>query len=241
MGSRNLTPDFLNELAILTQSTDRVLLAFDDSEVKTQWCSLVRLIGVNAEIVETPAGNIAPLGFSSWLGVPTILVSRARLSRAEKFQKRLFDLLFCLAVLPLILPIMAIIALLIRLESSGPVLFIQKRIGSNNKHFSVFKFRSMYVESSDNGGAEGTRRQDNRVTKVGRILRKTSLDEVPQIINVIIGNMSIVGPRPHALYSLAEKKLFWEASKDYWLRHQVKPGITGLAQIRGFRGGGYKC
>ncbi|MBL0915539.1 MAG: sugar transferase, partial [Sphingopyxis sp.] len=133
-------------------------------------------------------------------------------------------------------PILLIVAVAIKLESPGPVIFRQMRVGQGNRQFRIFKFRSMRVENSDAEGRQSTGRVDDRITRVGQIIRRTSIDELPQLLNVIRGEMSMVGPRPHALGSTAGDALFWHASQKYWLRHALKPGITGLAQIRGFRG-----
>jgi lipopolysaccharide/colanic/teichoic acid biosynthesis glycosyltransferase len=102
--------------------------------------------------------------------------------------------------------------------------------------FNLLKFRSMRVAESDSAGAHSTQREDARVTRVGRFIRATSLDELPQLLNVLHGDMSLVGPRPHALGSLAGIELFWDVDRRYWHRHTLKPGITGLAQVRGHRG-----
>jgi lipopolysaccharide/colanic/teichoic acid biosynthesis glycosyltransferase len=131
---------------------------------------------------------------------------------------------------------MLTVALLIKLESRGPVLFRQIRVGQGNRQFSIYKFRSMRVEALDQDGRRSARRDDDRVTRVGRFIRRTSIDELPQIFNVLKGDMSIVGPRPHALGSLAGDTPFWEVTSHYWVRHALKPGITGLAQVRGLRG-----
>jgi polysaccharide biosynthesis protein PslA len=125
---------------------------------------------------------------------------------------------------------------LIRLDSPGPVLFKQRRIGHGNRQFMMYKFRSMRTDKTDSSGSRSASRDDDRITRVGRFIRRTSIDELPQLINVIRGEMSLVGPRPHPLGSLAGDLLFWEVTHNYWLRHALKPGITGLAQIRGFRG-----
>jgi Undecaprenyl-phosphate glucose phosphotransferase len=135
------------------------------------------------------------------------------------------------------LPVMALVALAIKLDSRGPVFFKQRRYGFNNELIEVYKFRSMYADRTDAAAVHLVTRNDPRVTRVGRIIRKTSLDELPQLINVVIkGNLSLVGPRPHALQAKADNCLYDEVVDGYFARHRVKPGITGWAQINGWRG-----
>ena len=150
--------------------------------------------------------------------------------------KAMFDKIVALVALVALAPVMAITALAIRLESKGPALFRQKRYGFNNELIEVYKFRSMYTEMTDQAAARLVTKADPRVTKVGRFIRKTSLDELPQLFNVLKGNLSLVGPRPHAVSAKAAGKLYDEAVDSYFARHKVKPGITGWAQINGWRG-----
>jgi exopolysaccharide biosynthesis polyprenyl glycosylphosphotransferase len=133
-------------------------------------------------------------------------------------------------------PLMLFIAILIKVDSRGPALFIQDRFGLNNSVIRVFKFRTMHAEMSDATGKRRTVRNDPRVTRVGRVLRWLSFDELPQLLNVLRGDMSLVGPRAHALQMMAGERLYWEAMPAYQHRHRVKPGITGWAQINGLRG-----
>jgi Undecaprenyl-phosphate glucose phosphotransferase len=147
-----------------------------------------------------------------------------------------FDKLIGCTALILLTPLMAAVAIAIRLESRGPALFRQKRYGFNNELIEVFKFRSMYTDMADVDAAKLVTRDDPRVTRVGRFIRRTSIDELPQLFNVVIGNLSLVGPRPHAMQAKAADKLYDEAVDGYFARHKVRPGITGWAQINGWRG-----
>ena len=150
--------------------------------------------------------------------------------------KRIEAMVLSSVALILLSPVMLLVALAIKLDSPGPVLFRQKRYGYNNRLIEVFKFRSMYQNQSDFTADKQTTRGDPRVTRVGRFIRKTSLDELPQLFNVFAGSMSMVGPRPHATATKAAGILFEEAVQEYTARHRVKPGITGWAQINGYRG-----
>jgi len=170
-----------------------------------------------------------------YLDQPVTVVATAPLSPWQHRAKRALDLGVALPALILLGPLLLLIALAIRLESPGGALFRQRRIGRLGRPFIMFKFRSM-VEGARTDG-QATARDDPRVTRVGRWLRATSIDELPQLLNVALGEMSIVGPRPHIATHRVEGGVFAEVIAEYAARHRVNPGITGLAQISGMRGG----
>ena len=174
------------------------------------------------------------LSRSSW--DPRVLtpieIQRAPLSPRDLVVKRLFDVTFAGLALAVFSPLLLLTAAAIKLDSDGPVIFRQRRRGFNSREFAIYKFRTMTV-LEDGGTVRQARRDDNRVTWLGRLLRASSIDEVPQLINVLTGEMSLVGPRPHAV---AHDDEYGKLVDNYIYRHHVKPGITGWAQIHGFRG-----
>ena len=228
-------PAALNRIGNVLKAIDRVVVTCPP-ERRAAWASLLKGANIAGEVVDDTVAELGAHGARTVGGHGFLRVSIGPLGMRARVTKRLFDIVTAGTALVLLSPVLLIVAAAILIEDGSPVLFVQRRVGRANQFFQMYKFRSMAAGRGDQEGTQSTARDDERITRVGAFIRRTSLDELPQFFNILRGEMSTVGPRPHALGSQAGAKLFWEVDDRYWERHALKPGLTGLAQIRGFRG-----
>ena len=228
-------PLALDRLARQLKGIDEVYVACPPTR-RANWATVLKGTSVEAQLLIPELDTIGVIGNKHFAGIASVLVSAGGLKLRERILKRLLDLVIAVPTLIFLAPLLLVVALIIKLDSRGPVFFVQNRVGKGNHLFAMYKFRSMRSADCDSDGNVSTQRDDARITRVGKFIRATSIDELPQLLNILKGDMSFVGPRPHAIGSLAGDKLFWEVDQRYHHRHACKPGLTGLAQVRGFRG-----
>lgn len=238
--SAGLRPDLddpyaLDTIARYLHNADRAIVSCLP-EHRAAWALVLKGTHIEGEVIDASITELGVLGTRRYGNTGSMIVSASLMTLRSRMIKRSFDLVLAVVALIVLSPVLLAVAIAIKLEDGGPILFVQRRLGRGNQFFDILKFRSMSVSAEDATGARSTDIGDTRVTRVGRFIRMTSVDELPQLINILRSEMSVVGPRPHALGSLAGAKLFWEIDQGYWRRHALKPGLTGLAQVRGLRG-----
>jgi Undecaprenyl-phosphate glucose phosphotransferase len=218
---------------------DKIIIALPHRAEARLLAVLQRLKQLPVDISLAPdlvGFHVPPSADAEMAGLQMMSLAQRPLRASQRLIKDGFDRALAAGLLVLISPLMVAVALIVKLTSPGPVFFRQERHGLGNRSIQVLKFRSMRCDMQDLGGARQTQRDDPRVTPLGALLRRTSLDELPQLINVLKGDMSLVGPRPLPIQMRVQDRLNYEIVAEYAFRHRVKPGITGWAQVKGHRG-----
>ena len=228
-------PHALDRFGMILRNIDRVIVSCPAAR-RADWAMMLKGANVEGEVLDDEVARLGAQGARVDGGHGLLLVSAGPLGLRDRIVKRLLDMGFAAGAILMLSPLLLAVAIAIKVQDRGPVFFVQRRMGRGNRFFNMYKFRSMTVALCDTEGNLSASKGDQRVTRVGRFIRSTSIDELPQLINVLLGDMSLVGPRPHAIGSQAGSKLFWEVDLRYWQRHSLKPGLSGLAQVRGFRG-----
>ena len=224
-------------LFVRTQRVDQVVVAISPTAGHRLETLLQSLKTVAADVTLCPdaaAFELPNMGYGDVGGIPMLIMQKPPLTGWNRVAKGLEDRVLAFTLLLALWPLLVVIGIAIKVTSSGPILFTQRRYGFNNNEITILKFRSMRCDLTDNREQSNhTKRNDPRVTPIGALLRRSSLDELPQLINVLLGDMSLVGPRPH---TVAHNEQYAKTIDQYLIRHKVKPGITGWAQVNGLRG-----
>jgi lipopolysaccharide/colanic/teichoic acid biosynthesis glycosyltransferase len=228
-------PHALDRIGMVLRNIDRVIVSCPAAR-RADWAMMLKGANVDGEVLDDEVARLGAQGARVSNGYGLLLVSAGPLGLRDRIVKRLLDGLAAGLAIFFLSPLLIAVAAAIKLQDGGPMFFVQRRMGRGNRFFNMYKFRSMSVALCDSDGNVSASKGDQRITPVGKFIRATSIDELPQLFNVLLGDMSLVGPRPHAIGSQAGSKLFWEIDLRYWQRHSLKPGLSGLAQVRGFRG-----
>lgn len=222
-------------LAAVVGTAERIVVSCAPERMD-DWGVALASLSAKAEIVVPEMRRFVPAKVGQFRNHPTVVVASGPLHFRDRVLKRLFDIAVSVAAIIILSPVLIGAAIGVRLSGPGPIFFRQARLGRDARPFMIYKFRTMHHAMADASASQLTQKNDARVTPIGNFLRRTSIDELPQLFNVLLADMSVVGPRPHAPAAKAADSLYWEVDRRYWARHCIKPGMTGLAQVRGHRG-----